>query len=379
LSGDLDNTEKVRTFYADTLQQGIKVLLPDVNSSGYVFSPTDEKTIAYGLGAVKGTGEAAIAGIVKARAAGPFKDLFDFCRRVDKRVVNRRTIETLIRAGAFDAINDHRAALMASVDAAMASADQQARSANQVSLFGDDEADAVLIEQKADVPRWTLRQQLAHEKTSLGIYLGGHPYQEYQSELANFIKVKLADLTPAFVGKTSGGSGYGQAARRGVQVRLAGIVSGLRLQQTRRGRMAVITLDDGGAQTEMTVFNEEYEKSRPWIVEDELLVVEGKASLDEYSGNIRVSGEALFSFAQARSRFAQHLLLNCNSSMAVEKLVEILTPWREGECKILINYNNIAAACQLALGESWQVTLTDELLADLRTVLRPENVRIVYA
>jgi DNA polymerase-3 subunit alpha len=379
LSGDLDNTEKVRTFYADTLQQGIVVLLPDVNSSGYVFSPTDEKTIAYGLGAVKGTGEAAIAGIVKARATGPFKDLFDFCRRVDKRVVNRRTIETLIRAGAFDSINDHRASLMASVDAAMASADQQSRAANQVSLFGDDEADAVLIEQKADVPRWSLREQLAHEKTSLGIYLGGHPYQEYEQELANFIKVKLADLTPAFVGKSSGGGGYGQAARRGVQVRLAGIVSGLRLQQTRRGRMAVITLDDGGAQTEMTVFNEEYEKSRPWIKEDELLVVEGKASLDEYSGNIRVSGETLFSFSQARSHFAQHLLLSCDGSVNVEKLVEILKPWCEGECKVLINYNNKDASCQLALGESWQVTMADELLIDLRAALRPENVKIVYA
>jgi DNA polymerase-3 subunit alpha len=154
MSGDLDNTEKVSTFYADTLQQNIRVLLPDVNSSGYAFAPVDEQTIAYGLGAIKGTGEAAINCIVKARATGPFKDLFDFCRRVDKRVVNRRTVEALIKAGAFDAINDHRAALMASVDAALASADQQARAANQNSLFGEDHADAVLIVQTQDVPRW---------------------------------------------------------------------------------------------------------------------------------------------------------------------------------------------------------------------------------
>ncbi|MCX7193359.1 MAG: DNA polymerase III subunit alpha [Proteobacteria bacterium] len=377
LSGDLDNTEKVRTFYADTLQQGITILLPDVNSSGYAFSPTDEKTIAYGLGAIKGTGEAAIASIVRARAAGPFKDLFDFCRRVDKRAVNRRTIETLIRAGAFDSVSDHRAALMASVDAALASADQQARAINQDSLFGEDDADAVLIEQKLDVPRWSLREQLAHEKTSLGIYLGGHPYQEYEQELANFIKVRLGDLTPSFVGKSNGnGSGYG--ARRGVQVRLAGIVSGLRLQQTRRGRMAVITLDDGSAQIEMTVFNEEYEKSRQWIVEDELLVVEGKASLDEYSGNIRVSGEELFNFAQARSRFAQQLELRCNSKISVAQLKTIIAPWREGSCNILINYDNSIASCQLRPGGAWQVTLSDELLNELRELLRPENVQVVY-
>ena len=204
MSGDLDNTEKVSIFYADALQQDIRILPPDVNSSGYVFSPVDEKTIAYGLGAIKGTGEAAINCIVNARANGPFKDLFDFCRRVDKRIVNRRTVEALIKAGAFDRVNDHRAALMASVDAALASADQQARAANQNSLFGHDESDAVLIVQTADVPRWRLREQLAHEKTSLGIYLGGHPYQEYAEELANFIKVKLADLTPQFVGQSNG-------------------------------------------------------------------------------------------------------------------------------------------------------------------------------
>src|ERR1019366_2178634 len=174
LSGDLDNTDKVRTFYVDTLQQNIRVLPPDVNSSAYVFSPVDETTIAYGLGAIKGTGEAAIASIVKAREQGAFKDLFDFCRRVDKRIVNRRTVEALIRAGAFDSLNDHRASLMASVDAALASADQQARAANQNSLFGHDEADVALIVKYADVARWRLREQLAHEKTSLGFYLGGH-------------------------------------------------------------------------------------------------------------------------------------------------------------------------------------------------------------
>ncbi|MHB0924889.1 MAG: DNA polymerase III subunit alpha [Gallionellaceae bacterium] len=382
LSGDLDNTEKVRTFYVDTLQQHIRVLLPDVNSSGYAFSPVDEQTIAYGLGAIKGTGEAAIASIVKARESGPFKDLFDFCRRVDKRIVNRRTVETLIRAGAFDSISDHRAALMASVDAALASADQHARAANQNSLFGNDESDAVLIVQTADVPRWRLREQLAHEKASLGIYLGGHPYQEYADELAHFIKVKLADLTPQFVGKSNGGGGGyggGQGKARGVPVVLAGIVAGLRIQQTRRGRMAIVTLDDGGAQVELTVFNEIYEASRPWIREDELLVVRGKASLDEYSGNVRVSGEELFDFASARSSFAQQLALRCNGKVGVAQLKKLFTPYRDGKCPVQIHYSNDEGSCQLRLGEAWQVTLHDDLLHGLRELLQAENVKVIYA
>ncbi len=382
LSGDLDNTEKVSIFFNDTLQQNIRVLLPDVNSSGYVFSPVDEQTVAYGLGAIKGTGEAAINCIVKAREGGPFKDMFDFCRRIDKRIVNRRTIEALIKAGAFDSINDHRAALMASVDAAMASADQQARAANQNSLFGDDEADEVLIVQTADVPRWRLREQLAYEKASLGIYLGGHPYQEYAEELSNFIKVRLVDLTPQFVGQGNGagnGSGNGgYASRRGVPVVLAGIVAGLRIQQTRRGRMAVVTLDDGGGQIELTVFNEEYERSKPWIRADELLVVRGTAKLDEYSGNVRVSGEELFDFASARSQFAQQLALRCNGNASIGQLKKLFAPYREGKCPIQIHYRNDQAACQLRLGEEWQVTLHDDLLRSLSETLQPENVKVVY-
>ena len=374
MTSEMDNTDKVRFFYADTLQQGIRILLPDVNSSGYAFAPVDEKTIAYGLGAIKGTGKSAIESIVNARASGVFKDLFDFCRRVDKRVVNRRTLETLIRAGAFDSVNDHRAALMASVDAALASADQQAKSANQDSLFGDSDADDMLIHQTADVPRWSMREQLAQEKASLGMYLGGHPYQEYEKELANFIKVKLGDLTPSFVSKPAG---YG-AKRGGVQVLLAGIISGVRLQQTRRGRMAVITLDDGDAQVELTVFNEEYERSRQWIREDELLVVQGKASLDEYSGNVRVSGEELYDFARARSHHAKHLALHCDGKVAAAKLAEILKPWSEGECPVLIDYRNDQAKCQLRLGEAWRVTVSDELLFDLYSALQQENVKVVY-
>jgi DNA polymerase-3 subunit alpha len=381
MTSEMDNTDKVSFFYQDALQQGLTILLPDVNTSDFRFAPVDEKTIAYGLGAIKGTGQAAIENIIEARSRGPFKDLFDFCRRVDKRVVNRRTIEALIKGGAFDKVNDHRASLMATLDAAMASADQQARAANQNSLFGDDDADEVLAAQYTDVPRWTLREQLGHEKLSLGFYLGGHPYQEYEQELSKFIKVKLGDLTPALVGKSSNGGGYGnggQGRPRGVPVIIAGIVAGQRIIQTRRGRMAVVMLDDGSAQVEVTVFNEEYERSRPWIKEDELLVVQGKVALDEYSGSMRVSGEELYDFASARSHFAQRLELNCDGKVSVAQLKEIFKPWREGKCPVLLNYRNNNAACQLRLAEEWQLTLHDDLLGDLRQALGQESVRVVY-
>ncbi len=383
MTSEMVNTDKVSFFYQDTVQQGISILPPDVNSSGFRFAPVDEKTIAYGLGAIKGTGEGAVENIVAARTTGPFKDLFDFCRRVDKRIVNRRTIEALIRAGAFDSINDHRYQLLASLDAALGSAEQHARAANQNSLFGDDES-ADLPVQMADVPRWKLREQLAQEKTALGFYLSGHPYHEFAAELSNFVKVKLADITPDILTPPSGnGGGYGNGGGRRNNAKamvLAGMVSGVRIIQTRRGKMAVVTLDDGSAALEVVVFSELFDANRTWIRDDELLVVNGKAELDAYSGSMRVTADELYDFASARAAFAKRLDLFCSidDRVRVSQLAGLLKPYCGGQCPVQINYRNLIGSAPLRLGEAWQVTLPDDLLAGLRTLLGAANVQVVY-
>ncbi|MDD5181237.1 MAG: DNA polymerase III subunit alpha [Gallionellaceae bacterium] len=380
LSSEMDNTDKVSFFYQDTLQQGVKILPPDVNSSGYRFAPVDEKTMAYGLGAIKGTGEAAIENIVAARKNGPFKDLFDFCRRVDKRIVNRRAIEALIRGGAFDRISDHRHQLMASLDAALGSAEQLARAANQNSLFGDDASESMPV-MLADVPRWSMREQLQNEKLALGFYLSGHPYQEYAHELAQFIKHKLGDVTPQLVSQGNNNNGNGRR-NSGVAVVLAGMVSGVRPLQTRRGRMVVVKLDDGNTKLEVTVFNEEYERSRLWIREDELLVVRGKASRDEYNGsdNMRVTAEELYDLASARSAFAKRLELEISADKKIDvaQLKELLTPYRDGKCPVLVHYRNDLGSVQLSLGEGG-VSLHGDMLGGLRKMLGEQAVRVVYA
>ncbi|MBU1775424.1 MAG: DNA polymerase III subunit alpha, partial [Gammaproteobacteria bacterium] len=391
MTSEMVNTDKVSFFYQDTLQQGIAILPPDVNSSGFRFAPVDEKTIAYGLGAVKGTGEAAVENIVAARAAGPFKDLFDFCRRVDKRIVNRRAIEALIRAGAFDGISPstssgqpHRYQMLASLDTALGSAEQHARAANQNSLFGDDESVAMPL-QMADVPLWKMREQLAQEKTALGFYLSGHPYQEFAAELSNFVKHKLADITPDIITPPSGGGGgYGNGGGRRNNAKalvLAGMVSGVRILQTRRGKMAVVTLDDGSAALEVVVFSELFDMNRNWIRDDELLVVNGKAELDAYSGGMRVTADELYDFASARAAFAKRLDINCSMDdrIRVPQLAELLKPYRGGKCPVQINYRNLLGSAPLRLSEDWQVTLPDELLEGLRTLCGAQNVQIAYS
>ncbi len=381
MTSEMVNTDKVSFFYQDTVQQGLSILAPDINSSCFRFQPVDAKTIAYGLGAVKGTGEAAVENIVLARRDGPFKDLFDFCHRVDKRVVNRRAIEALIKAGAFDSINDHRYQLLASLDAALGSAEQKARAANQNSLFGDDEAHAMPVHM-ADVPRWKKREQLQQEKTALGFYLSGHPYQEYAAELSNFVKQKLADITPDIVAPPSGnGGGYGGGRRNNAKsLVLAGMVSGVRILQTRRGKMAVVTLDDGSAALEVVVFSELFDSNRTWIRDDELLVVSGKAELDAYSGGMRVTADELYDFASARAAFARRLDISCSMDQPVRvpQLAELLKPYRGGKCPVQIDYRNLIGSASLRLDEAWQVTLPEELLENLRTLCGAQNVRVVY-
>ena len=232
LSSDMDNTDSVKIAHDDALNNGLQMLGPDINASQYRFTPVDRQHIRYGLGAVKGTGEQAVNTILDARAAaGPFKDLFDFCRRSDKRMVNRRSIEALIRAGAFDSLDDHRARLLASVGIAIEAAEQAERNAMQVSLFDLFEASEQGGEhapQYVEVPRWSERQRLNEEKLALGFYFSGHPFHAVQEEVSRFVRKPLAALE----------------VRKETQF-LAGLVVGVRSKITARGKMVFIQIDDG--------------------------------------------------------------------------------------------------------------------------------------
>jgi DNA polymerase-3 subunit alpha len=361
MSAVMADTDKVQQLYDDAVQNGLVVLPPDVNASEYRFVPLDPKSMRYGLGAIKGTGEAAIAHIIEERTkGGAFKDLYDFCKRVDKRVVNRRTVESLVRAGAFDAVNDHRASLIATVGLALESAEQASRAANQVSLFGDFAGDTPAMS-CVDVPRWHDRERLQNEKLALGFYLSGHPFKSYERELSSFINTRLDQLAP-----------------QSYPVLLAGIIHSQRIQMTRRGRMAVVLLDDGNARIELTIFNELFEQHRHWLKEDQLLIVEGKVAHDDFSGSLRISAENLFDLQSARNRFARGIRITCNGTSSGQKLKEVLAPYRSGRCPVQVVYYNKAAACEIDLGDAWRVNLQDELIHTLHGWLQPENVQILY-
>jgi DNA polymerase-3 subunit alpha len=362
MSSEMSDTDKVRVFYEDCRANGLTMLPPDINLSGYRFEPVSKTEIRYGLGAIKGSGEAAIGAIVAEREAnGPYKGLFDLTRRVDKRYLNRRVLEALVKAGAFDRLNDHRASLMASVAAALETADRAARNGGQVGLFGEllDGGGEELIE----VPRWPEQEKLLQEKSALGYYFSGHPFTSYLAEVSGFAKRQLDSLEPA----------------RDLQM-LAGIVVSLRTQMTRRGKMLILLLDDATAQVEVVIFNELYEQNRHLLKDDALLIIEGKVNRDDYSGGLRVTAERIYDLAGARTRFAQGLRLACNGQSSGHKLSELLAPYKveEGGCPVWVDYRNPQASCCVRLGEDWRVRLDDRLIESLADWLKPEAVNVVY-
>jgi len=369
LSAIMDDTDKVRQFYEDGVANGVKILPPDVNASEYRFIPVDKGTVRYGLGGVRGTGESAIAAVLEARKQAPFRDLFDFCRRVDKRMVNRRVVEALVRAGAFDSLDPRRARLLASVGRALDAAEQAERAASQVSLFGEAEAPRGGAHAYVDAADWDARQKLLEEKAALGFYLSGHLFSVYERQLRGFPRTPLAKLAPS-----------------DHRVWMAGVVASARTQMTRRGRMVVVMLDDGSAQVELTVFNELFEKHRDKLKEDALLVVAGKAQNDPYSGNFRVVAEDLMDLDTLRGRYAAQLRIAMNGKTDhahdAKKLQALLEPYRaagQGACTVVVEYQNGTAACRVALGDSWRVKPDERLLADLGAWLTPESVQVVYA
>jgi DNA polymerase-3 subunit alpha len=369
----MDDTEKVKILVEDAADIcGLTILPPDINLSDYRFRPdgpppsvTGKKVtqIRYGLGAVKGSGQNAIEAIIAARTAGgPFTSLFDFCKRVDKKQINRRTIESLIRAGAFDCLGVDRAILLASVSFAMECADQEAKAANQVSLFGGDDSDLVAPPEYVKAAPFTDRQKLAEEKTALGFYLSGHMFDSYAPEARRFARTKLAELEPSREPRM-----------------LCGVITGIRPQMTQRGKLYIITLDDKSSVVEVTVYSEVFDENKRMFKEDEFLAVVGKVSEDRFSGGLRISAEKVYDIIAARIQFGRQMAWALPSSVASGKLQEVLGPYRDNNgLPVAMRVKPQGVDCVLQLGDAWRVAPSDALKLALEQALGAREVAVEY-
>jgi DNA polymerase-3 subunit alpha len=379
LSSDMDKTDKVVVFIEEARRMDLKLAPPDINRSEHRFTVGPSGEIRYGLGAIKGVGEAAIEGLVEERQrGGPYRDLFDLCRRVDLRKLNRRVLEALIRSGALDPLGSNRATLAAHLPDALQLAEQHSRNdaAGQNDLFGLAKADKTPARpaRLAEVPEWDEAERLRGEKETLGIYLTGHPIGRVAPEMA---ALNVAPLRELF--------GNGGTLRRGKgAVLIGGLVVSVRTRNANRGgRIAFVTLDDGGGRLEIRIFPEVYERHRSLIAEDAIVLAQGALGWDEFNQTTRLNVERVLALDEARAEFARSLALSLDAdrlpSGGLRRLADVLAAHRaDGRCPVRAEYVGGGARVELAFGPNWRVKPGEALLDQLRDLPGVTAVRLLY-
>ncbi len=363
LSSDMDNTDKVVTFLDESREIGLTVLPPDVNASDYMFVALDAKTVRYGLGAVKGVGRGACEAIVDARrAGGEYRDLLDFCQRVDSTRLNRRVLEALVHAGALDALGSNRASLMLQLPEVIKATEQFAReqAAGQVSLFGGGgDAPAIRIE-LPEAPDWPLETKLLGERETLGHYLSGHPLDPWRGELQSLVGTDLRGLDTLWSQKKD---------RRGeAPVVLAGVVASVR----RRGdSMAFVRVEDGRGQLEVAFFREAFAEAAHLLTRDRILLVEGGLGEDQFSGGFVLRARQCWDFRQLCAQHARRLGLTVDlrAQGAWERLQQVLAAFRPGATPLRLDVLTAARARgTVDINGSQGVRTDPELISQLRAL-----------
>ena len=364
LSLVMDDTDKVRSLRDDAIAQGLTILPPDINASNYRFEPVDAKRIRYGLGGVKGTGEAAIEAIVAAReAGGPFRDLFDFCRRIDKRVVNRRADRGARARGRVrrDRPAACRAARVGRHRARRRGA--RARRAPRRYRCSARRRPGPSVSLVADARLDRGRAPAAREGARSATTCRAIRSPRYAAELAPLTRTTLANLAP-----------------RQERVLVAGIVTQMRVQASRRGKMAFVTLDDGHGSAEIMVYNETFDCVRQLLREDQLVIAEVKVmqrmTEDGESQGLRIIAENVYDLATMRKMRAKRLKIACNGNATADDAggdPRAAPPGRQADHGVAIAAS--ASAATSSCRDDWRVNLDDALIERLREWLSPGQRR----
>ncbi|MET0208612.1 MAG: DNA polymerase III subunit alpha, partial [Burkholderiaceae bacterium] len=357
---EMDDTDKLKVLLNDAKLFNIAFQPPNVNLGVYRFEPIHNKLINYGLGAIKGTGQGAIEAIVRARADGPFTSFFDFCARVDRKAVNKRVVEALIKAGGFDELEADRARLLASVALGYTYADNLAQNVNQGGLFDFDDTHGSSTAEPdlVNVEPWGIKERLSLEKTALGFYLSGHLFDQAETELRKMVKRRIVDL---------------QDSREPVTV--SGIIGDMRVINGQRGRVAIFKLDDKTDAIEAVATEELLNANKELIAEDELVIAVGKVQNDRFSGGLRMNVQQVFGLAAARARFGRYLRTAPNTP--AQAVVELIKNWPAKQVQteqgtltqgveLRIPIRRDGAAAELGLGGAGKFWPSDEAMEQLK-------------
>ncbi|MBY5948844.1 DNA polymerase III subunit alpha [Photobacterium rosenbergii] len=372
MTADMDNTDKIVGLVDECHRMKLELLPPDVNKGLYRFNVDDNGAIVYGIGAVKGVGEGPIENIIAAREkGGHFKDLFDFCARIDTKKVNKRVLEKLIKSGAMDRLGPNRAAMMATLDDAIRAASQhhQAEAFGQADMFGVLTAAPEEVEHAyANIPEWPDKVWLEGERETLGLYLTGHPINAYVPELKHYTTWRLKDAQPTGRDKV---------------VTVAGLVIGARVMTTKRGsRIGILSLDDRSGRMEVMLFSDALERHLDLIEKDRILVVSGQVSFDDFNGGLKMSAREVLDISDAREKHLRGLAISLTERQIDEQFFErfskVLEPHRAGTVPVNVYYQRSNARAKLTLGTEWRVTPADQLISDLKILLGDKQVELEF-
>jgi DNA polymerase-3 subunit alpha len=372
LSADMDNTDKVVTLVEACRNLKLQIIPPDINQSEYRFTTTDQANIVYGLGAIKGVGEAAITDLVQTRhKQGAFRDLLDLCCRLDSKKTNRRVLEALIRAGALDTLGENRATLNHQLDLVLKVAEQQSSNAQAgiQDLFAAPQQTPISRSLLPDpVDEWPEQQRLQGEKDTLGHYLSGHPMQAHADLLSTLIGKQIGDLSLAPEARY-------RKRRDDKKVSIAGQVVALRRRTTQRGPMASVLLEDATGRIDITLFSEQYEQYQQHLLPDAVLVASGSLIYDDYRGTLAIRADQLQPLADYRASRTRSITLHLDQNQAnAQTLADNLKPYLGGASQLQLHYRNTHAEVHLTCGQAWRLTVSDALLEQLRTWLGEHGV-----
>jgi DNA polymerase-3 subunit alpha len=387
------------TLIQECDDMGLDVKAPDVNASRYEFTVGGDRTIRYGLGAVRGVGQGAVEALITEREAkGTFTSLEDLCRRLDLQKANRRVLEALLRSGSLDGLGANRATLMSRLPAAMQLGDQnsKAHEAGQNDLFGLFDAGPPPVSNGAggpaqrvnggggpasvlpatkvpELPEWSEAVRLSGERETLGLYLTGHPISRFERVLPRFVSHRIGDLVSdkPVVGMEAPRFGGGKP------VTIAGLIDEVK----KRGPRVFLTLDDRTGRIEVALFEDVFQKYRDLVAKDALVLVDGMLRFDEFSDAWRLSAKRITELDKIREQQARRLVLKwparTDSSALLGRLAEVLRPWRPGPCPITVEYTGTSASGALTLGNDWSVRASRELLEQLEALMGRGSVDVV--
>lgn len=373
MTADMDNTDKIVGLVDECLRMGLKVNPPDINSGLYHFHVNDKGEIVYGIGAIKGVGEGPIEAIVEARnGGGYFKNIFELCARSDMKKINRRVLEKLTMAGAFDKLGPHRAAILHSINDAMQAADQHAKAQHigQEDMFGvlTDEPDQV-EHAYSSVPELPEQVLLDGERDALGLYLTGHPVSQYLKELYRYAGgLRISEASP---------TGWGKMAT------VAGIVVDARIRITKKGnKIGIFTLDDRSGRIDGILFGESLDKFGPLLVKDKILIVTGQISHDDFNGGFKISAREVVDLKNARAKYVKGLAVSLKENEAnrntLQRLQQLFEPYRHGSVPVNLYYHRDDSVVRLQFGTTWRIIPEDTLIVDLKTLLGNERIEFEF-